>query len=39
MLETIFLLVMGVIATFGIFLALSIGVFMLRIIVEYLFDD
>lgn len=37
--NTIFLAVLGIIATFGIFLVLSIGVFMLRIVVEYLFDE
>lgn len=37
--ETIFLAVLGIIATFGIFLFLSIGVFLLRIVVEYLFED
>lgn len=37
--ETIFLAVLGIIATIGIFLVLSIGVFLLRIVVEYLFDE
>lgn len=37
--ETIFLAVLGIIATFGIFLVLSIAVFLLRIVIEYLFEE